>query len=286
MSEQSIAIITDSTCDIPQDMIEQYGIMVIPQVVVWGGQTYRDRIDITPEDFYQRLETDRQTPTSTQPSPADFEAIYRHAIEKGAKEIVMLTVSSAMSGTFRLAKQVGGQMDVPVQVVDSKGPTMSLGWQVLAAARARELGASVQDIVAAADKVRQRLVQIVCLDTLEFLHRGGRIGNATRFIGSLLDLKPLVQINHQTGLVEASGQARTRRKSIDVLLERFFEQLKSGKIMHVAVLHGNALKEARDIAECIREQYDPQELLVNITGPVLGINTGPRALALCGYTED
>jgi DegV family protein with EDD domain len=267
-------------------MIDQYGITVIPQVVVWGEELLRDRIDLTPEDFYQRLERDPVWPTSTLPSPFDFEKVYRNAILNGAKEIVMLTVSSAMSGTYQLAQQVGQQMEVPVHVIDSKGPTLSLGWQVLAAARIRALGGSAIKMIEAAARVRDKLVQIVCLDTLEYLHRGGRIGNATRFIGSLLDIKPLVQINHKTGLVESCGQARTRKKSIETLVSRFFEQITPEKPKRVAVLHGNALPEAQALAERIQKEYKPLELLVNITGPVLGIHTGPRALALCGYTED
>ena len=176
-------------------------------------------------------------------------------------------------------------MSVPVQVIDSKGPTMSLGWQVLAAARAREAGAAIEEMVAAADRVRQKLVQIVCLDTLEYLHRGGRIGTATKFLGGLLDLKPLVRINHETGTVEASGRARTRKKSIEALIESFFEKMDLSQPLHIAVLHGNALGEAQALAERIARDFSPVELLINITGPVLGINTGPRALALCGYTE-
>jgi DegV family protein with EDD domain len=280
------ALITDSTCDLPQAMIDQYGITVIPQVVVWGDKLYRDRVDLTPEDFYQRLEKDPIWPTTTLPSPADFEKVYRDAIADGAREIVVITVSSAMSGTFQLAEQVGHKMDIPVHVVDSKGPTMSLGWQVLAAARIRELGGTATKMIDAAAKVRDRLVQIVCLDTLEYLHRGGRIGSATRFIGSLLDIKPLVQINHKSGLVESCGQARTRKKSIDTLVSRFFEQLTPGSLKRIAVLHGNALTEAQALADRIKKYFHPVELLVNITGPVLGIHTGPRALALCGYSED
>jgi DegV family protein with EDD domain len=280
------ALITDSTCDIPQAMLDQYGITVIPQVVVWGDELLRDRVDLTPEDFYERLERDPVWPTTTLPSPADFEKAYRDAIAGGAQEIVMMTVSSAMSGTFQLAEQVGQQMEVPVHVVDSKGPTLSLGWQVLAAARMRELGGSAAKMIDAAARVRDKLVQIVCLDTLEYLHRGGRIGSATRFIGSLLDIKPLVQINHKTGLVESCGQARTRKKSIETLVSRFFEQLAPDKPKRVAVLHGNALPEAQALADRIKKEYNPLELLVNITGPVLGIHTGPRALALCGYTEE
>lgn len=282
----TIALITDSTCDLPQAMIDQYGITVIPLVVVWGNELLRDRIDLTPEAFYQRLEKDPIWPTTTLPNPADFEKVYRDAIASGAREIVIMTVSSAMSGTFQLAEQVGRQMSVPVHVVDSKGPTMSLGWQVLAAARIRELGGTATKMIDAAAKVRDKLVQIVCLDTLEYLHRGGRIGGATRFIGSLLDIKPLVQINHKTGLVKSAGQARTRKKSIDTLVSRFFEQITPGTIKRIAVLHGNALTEAQALAERIKKDFHPAELLVNITGPVLGIHTGPRALALCGYSED
>jgi|NGEPerStandDraft_6_1074524.scaffolds.fasta_scaffold02564_6 DegV family protein with EDD domain len=281
-----IALIADSTCDIPQSMINRYGISVIPLGVVWGDELLHDRVDLTPEEFYQRLESDPIWPTSTLPTPAEFEKIYRDAIEAGAQEIVVMTVSSAMSGTFQLAEQVGRNMDVPVHAVDSKGPTMSLGWQVLAAARMRELGGSAAKMIEAAAKVREKLVQIVCLDTLEYLHRGGRIGNAAHFFGSLLDIKPLVKINHKTGLVEFCGQARTRKKSIESLVSHFFEQLSPEKPKRIAVLHGGALSDAQALADRIMKEYHPLELLVNITGPVLGIHTGPRALALCGYTEE
>ncbi len=285
MVKNSIALMADSTCDIPEDLIEQYGITIIPELVIWGDKTFRDRVDITPQEFYERIEKDPVRPTTTLPSPAEFEKVYKDAISQGAREIILFTVSAAMSGTYQAAKQVGERMEVPVYVIDSKGPTMSLGWQVLAAARGREKGLNIQEMMKAADQVREKLVQIVCLNTLEYLHRGGRIGSATKFLGTLLDIKPLVQINHQTGTVEPSAQARTRKKSIEVLIERFFEQIQTEKPIHVAVLHGNAPDEAHAIAERIRKTYAPKELLINITGPVLGLNTGPRALALCGYSE-
>jgi DegV family protein with EDD domain len=285
MVKNSIAVMADSTCDIPEDLIEQYGITIIPELVIWGEETFRDRVDITPQEFYERIEKDPVRPTTTLPSPAEFEKVYKDAISQGAKEIVLFTVSAAMSGTYQAAKQVAERMEVPVHVIDSKGPTMSLGWQVLAAARGLEKGLNLQEMIKAADQVREKLVQIVCLNTLEYLHRGGRIGSATKFLGTLLDIKPLVQINHQTGIVEPCARARTRKKSIEVLIERFFEQIQTEKPMHVAVLHGNAPEEAQAIAERIKKTYAPKELLINITGPVLGINTGPRALALCGYSE-
>lgn len=285
MDDLKTAIITDSTCDIPEELIQKYGIRVLPQVIIWGEQTLRDRLDITPQAFYRRLETDPQLPTTTQPSPGDFEQIYREVIAAGAEEIVMITISSAMSGTYQLARQVGEQMPVPVHVVDAKGPTMSLGWQVLAAARARESGGKAQTLIAAANSARESMVQVVLLDSLDYLHRGGRIGSATRMLGSLLNLKPLVQINHQTGLVEPAGRARTRRRAIETLIQLFFGQFERDQPVRVAVLHGAALEEAQALAERIQREYHPVELLVNITGPVLGTNTGPQALALCGYKE-
>ncbi len=289
MFPSPIVIIADSTCDIPAELIEQYHIDVIPQIVIWDNQELRDRIDIQPDEFYRRLSTAAHLPTTSQPSVKSFSEHYQAAQAAGATAIVVLTVSSAMSGTYQTALQAAQLVEVPVHVIDAKGPTMSLGWQTLAAARAREAGADVSGISAAADHVRQTLVQFVYLDTLEYLYKGGRIGNATRFIGSLLDLKPLVEINHQTGVVEASDRVRTRRKGLEALYQRFFEKfgeaIAARRSLHIAVLHGGVPEDAAHLADRIRREYQPAELLINITGPVLGLHTGPRALALCGYAE-
>ena len=287
MIPYSTAIIADSTCDIPADLVERYHLNIIPQIIIWGDQELRDRVDIQPDEFYQRLSTSPRLPTTSQPSVKSFVEYYQAAQADGAREIIVLTVSSAMSGTYQTEQQAAQLVDIPVHVIDSKGPTMSLGWQTLAVARAREAdaGAGPAAIIAAADRVRQTVVQFVYLDTLEYLHKGGRIGNATRFIGALLDLKPLVEINHQTGLVEGADRVRTRRKGIEALYQRFFEKLDRNRPLHIAVLHGGVLDDAVALAERVRQEYQPVELLLNITGPVLGLHTGPRALALCGYME-
>jgi DegV family protein with EDD domain len=280
-----IAILTDSTCDIPKPLIDRYQIGVVPTLVIWGEETYQDRIDLTPQEFYQRLSEDTTLPTTTQPTPATFETYYRSAIENGADLIILFTVSSALSGTYNVAKQVASEIDHPIRVIDSKGPTMSLGWQVLAAARARDAGGDEEEILAAADQVRENLVQTVLLDTLEYLHKGGRIGSAAKFLGSLLNLKPLVKINHQEGEVEAAGRARTRKRGIKMLLDQFSEHLDPSQPTRIAVLHGDAEEQAREIAQRIEKEYQPEELIFNITGPVLGVNTGPGAIALCGYPD-
>jgi DegV family protein with EDD domain len=281
-----IGIITDSTADIPDNLLEQYGIIVVPQVVIWGNEQYRDRVDLQPSEFYQRLVVDSEQPHSSLPSLGDFQEAYERAVSRGAEELIVLTVSSAMSGTHELAIAAAKLLKLPATVVDSKGPTMSLGWQVLEAARARDAGSDLNDILRRVAQVRNKLAQFVGMDTLEYLQKGGRIGDAAKWAGALLNVKPLVSINHRTGLVEFAGFARTRTALVDLLYRKFFEQLSGGQNLRIAVLHGNVPEKADALAERIRTEYHPLELLINTTGPVLGINTGPGALALCGYAED
>ncbi len=281
-----IGIITDSTCDIPEELVDQHGIKIVPQYIIWGDQQYKDRLELSPLEFYQRLETDKNRPTTSQASILDFKSIYEAQNQRGLSELIVLTVSSAMSGTFQMAKEAAKLVNFPVSVVDSKGPTMSLGWQVLAAARARETGADVETILEIIEQVRKRLVQFVALDTLEYLQKGGRIGGAVKWVGGLLHVKPLISINHETGLVEPVSLARTHKSLVENMYKKFFEKLDVSKKLHIAVLHGNALDKAEELAARIQSEYNPVELIINITGPVLGINTGPGALALCGYYED
>jgi DegV family protein with EDD domain len=281
-----IAILTDSTCDIPEERVAQYGIRIVPQYIIWGEEQFLDREELSPQAFYERLETDSQKPTSSQATAADFLAAINQAVEDGADQALILTVSSAMSGTYQMAKSAAEKAEIPVSVIDSKGPTMSLGWQALAAARARDEGASMAEIIERVVKVRESLVQVVAMETLEYLAYGGRIGDAAKWVGTLMKVKPVVMINHETGRVEPAGLARTHKAMLRMLEKKFFEAVGTGKKLHIAVLHGNALEEAERLAVRIRAAYNPAELLINTTGPVLGINTGPGALALCGYAED
>jgi len=284
--QHKIALVTDSTCDIPQELREQYAIAVVPLTIIWGADQLREGVDISAEDFYRRLIADPVFPTTSQPTPKDFLSVYESARQQGAEEVVVVTISSAMSGTHESARLASTMTDIPVRLVDAKSNSMGLGWQVLAAARAREAGGDAAAMVAAAEAARSRMVYVIALDTLEYLHKGGRIGTATRFIGTLLNLKPQITVNHQTGQVEAGHRTRTRQKAVEALYEDFFAQLDVKKPMRIAVLHNAVLPEAEALAERVRQQYHPVELLIHIVAPVLGVHTGPRALALCGYTED
>lgn len=280
-----ISIITDSTCDIPEDLVEQYQIHIVPQYILWGNEQFLDRVELSPQAFYQRLQTHPQKPTSSQATSHDFLAAINKAVEKGATEVLILTVSSAMSGTYQMAVAAAEKASIPVSVIDSKGPTMTLGWQALAAARARDEGADMIEVITRVAAVRQNLVQVVAMQTMEYLERGGRIGDAAKWVGTLLKVKPVVRINHETGRVEPVGLARTHQAMLRMLHNKFFEAINTDSKLHIAVLHGDVPAEAHALADRIQAEFNPVELLVNITGPVLGINTGPGALALCGYAE-
>lgn len=285
MAQKRIAIVTDSTCDIPQSLIDQYGIIVQPHVVVWGDEQLRDRVDIQAGAFYRRLVSDPVMPTTSQATVADFAGTYRRAVEQGADEIVAVIVSGALSGAIQSAAQAKEFVDVPVHIHDSRGATMGLGWQVLAAARARDAGGSVEAMIAAAEAARKRMQLFILLDTLEYIYRGGRIGNASRLVGTMLNVKPMITLDHESGIVEPLGFAMTRRRGLDLLVQKFFSCMEPGRMVHVAVLHGDAEAEAAALEQRVREEYHPAELVTTITCPILGIHTGPRAVALCGYSE-
>lgn len=282
---QHIGVITDSTCDIPQEIIDQYGIKVVSHYILWGEREFIDRVTLQPVEFYQKLETESVKPTTSQATVQDFVKKYEEAILEGAKHLIVLTVSSAMSGAYQMALNAAKLVNIPVSVVDSKGPTMTLGWQVLETVRKRSLGLDVKAILESVDTVRRKLVQIVGMESIEFLQHGGRIGDAAKWIGTKLQIKPVVSINHESGRVEPAGLARTHNGMVDMLYKKFLEGLRGEGALHVAVLHGNAPAEAEKLAEKVQAELKPAEIMINITGPVLGINTGPRALALCGYRE-
>lgn len=283
---RTIALITDSTSDLPDDILQQYAVDVVPLMVIWGHEELRDRVDIQPLEFYKRLASDPVLPKTSQPSPAAFVQAVQRAQEQGAEEAVIFTISSGMSSTYQSAMQVKSLVDIPVHIVDSKANSMSLGWQILAAARARDAGGDAAAMIAAADKVRSTLVTLLYVDTLEYLHRGGRISGAAKWAGTLLKLKPQLYVDHTDGHIKLAARTRTRTKAIEALYRSFFEQMDLSKSLHVAVMHGNIPDEIQPLAERIRREYAPAELVVALTSPVMGIHTGPGAIALCGYTSE
>ena len=282
---QRIAIVTDSTCDIPTEWLKQYQITVIPLTVIFGEEQFLDGVQISATAFYERLLSDPLHPSTSQPSPEVFMDAFKKAAAAGAEEIVAPVISSAMSGTYASAMQAAQQMDIPVHVHDSRNNSMGLGWQVIAAARAREQGGGAEAMLAAAQQVRDGMVYYISLDTIEYLAKGGRIGGAVKFLDSLLKVKPLIYVRPDTGTVAPGIPARSRTAALKGLYREFFRHINISERLHLTVLHNNAEPEARDLEAQIRQEYAPEELFVSIVTPILGAHTGPRAVALCGYSD-
>lgn len=283
---QRIALVTDSTCDIPAEWRQKYDISVIPLTIIFGSQQYLDGVDLSAEEFYARLPKDPYHPTTSQPTPRSFLDAYQRAAAKGAGQVLVITISSAMSGTIESARRAAQEASIPVHVVDGKNNSMGLGWQVIAAARAQENGAELPEMLSAAERVRQNMVYYISLDTIEYLSKGGRISEAARFLDSILRIKPLINVRPETGTVGASMPARSRKAALEGLYKEFFKHIDASKPLHITVLHNAALEEAEELAQKVREEYNPKELFISIVSPVLGVHTGPRAVALCGYAGE
>ncbi|NTW43725.1 MAG: DegV family protein [Anaerolineaceae bacterium] len=281
-----IALITDSTSDIPEEWRTQFDITIIPLTIVWNESQFLDGIDISAEEFYQRLGKDSIHPTTSQPTPQSFSTAYQDAANKGYDEILVITISSAMSGTILSARQAAENSPIPVHIVDGKSNSMGLGWQVIAAARARDSGADLNTILSIIEKVRTSLAYYISLDTMDYLIKGGRIGDAVKFLNSVIKIRPLILVNHESGTVGASIPARSRSGAIDGLFKQFFKNINSNLPLHITVLHNAAYDEAKELADRVINTYHPKEIFISIVSPILGVHTGPRAIALCGYAGD
>jgi DegV family protein with EDD domain len=276
------AILTDSTCDIPPVLLERYHITVVPLCVIWGHEELRDGVDIDTPTFYARLAQDPCHPQTSQPTPTAFAEAVRRT---DAEEALIITLTSALSGTHEAALQARAMLDRPVHVVDSRSLSMGLGWQVLAAVRERERGGSLAAMIAAAKRVRDGSSLLLTLDTLEYLHRGGRIGTAAKLLASAVQLKPVLEVDHASGTLQVVGKIRTRRKALTKLVEETFARLDQTRPMRVAVLHGGAVEDAQALAEAVKRQIQPLELILSQITPALGVHGGPGAVGICAYND-
>jgi DegV family protein with EDD domain len=286
MPSHRLEIITDSTCDIPQDLIDNYKIHIIPIPITWGNDQLLDRIDLSPEKFYERLESDPIYPSTSLLTEFKYAETYREAKAGGAEEILMVSLTGALSNTIDNARKAASAVDIPVHVVDSGYVSMGEGFQVLKAARMRDAGEGIAVILKALTEVHRKMVLFAALDTVKYILKGGRVGNVARMIESVLDIKPLVTFDNEDGKVYPSGFARTRRKSIEQMYSKFFETLDHKRDLHICVMHGGAKEDALNLVDRIKQEFNPKEILLNFTGTALGMHTGPRALGLIGYPEE
>lgn len=285
MCAQRIAVATDSTAYLPPEVRERLRIPVIPLNLLWGEEVLKDGVDIYPTAFYQRLGSAKVMPTTSQPSAGEFVDFFRQVAEQMKTDTVVgVFISSGLSGTVASAEAAKAMLsDLRVEVVDSRSTSMGQGFQAMAAAEAAQAGASLEEVLEAAHRVRYRLQVLFVVDTLEFLHRGGRIGGAQRFLGTALKIKPLLEL--EGGKIEALEQVRTKKKALDRLLEIALERRGAAPVPRVAVVHANALEEGRELLEKAQQVLDPEESYIAEVSPVIGTHTGPGTLGVAFYTQ-
>lgn len=274
-----IALITDSTADLPPALIQERGIYVVPQNIIWGRETLKDGIDLDAERFYKRLAAESELPKTAQPTPTDYAELYqriRH--ETGVEAIVNITISAELSGTYASAEQATRMVDFPVYVVDSRNVSMGEGLIVLKAAQARDAGASAAEVTQVARDMISRSNIIFTVNTLEYLHRGGRIGNAKWLLGTALSIKPILHVKN--GRIDALESVRTRRRALNRLVEVFSEQIDPAKPLWVGVVHGDAAEEAAAIKAEIVARWKPELLIDGTVGLAVGTHAGPGVVGM------
>ena len=275
-----IAVVTDSTTYLPADLVKKHGISIAPQVLIWGEQTYKDGVDIKSEEFFTRLKTTKVMPTTSQVAVVSFQEIFQDLVNKDF-EVLALLVSSKLSGTVQSALQARdlmGSAREKVNIIDSQSVAMALGFQALAVARAIESGAGLNDAITLAEKSHEYTGVFFAVDTLEFLHRGGRIGGAQRFIGSALNLKPILAI--KDGRVEGIERIRTKGKAHDRVLELVVENIKGRTPVRLATLHANAAEDAKVLLSKAEKELKPIESVFTEVSPTVGTHAGPGTVGL------
>jgi DegV family protein with EDD domain len=283
MGNGRIAVVTDSTAYIPLEHLGDFEIPVIPLWLIWGDERFRDGVDISPSEFYERLPASRAFPTTSQPSRGEFEQFFQQTGAE-AEAVVGVFISSKLSATVTNASLAAGDMAAPeVRVVDSLSASMGLGFAALAAARAAADSKPLDEVVRAAESVRDRAHVIFVPDTLEFLHRGGRIGGAKRLLGTALNIKPLLQLHN--GAVEPLASVRTRKRALATLLQTAEERVGNGRIAEAAVIHAACAEAAAAVAENVKKRFGLESVSVADMSPVIGTHAGPGTIGLAFYTE-
>ncbi len=275
-----VAVVTDSTAYIPPDLLQRYRITVTPQILIWGEETFQDGVDIQPSEFYQRLRTAKIMPTTSQVSVVTMQNTFQRLVDEG-HEVLGIFISSKLSGTIQSAVQAReamGPAAEKVAIVDSLTTAMAMGFIALTAARAAQEGASLEECRKLAEAAREHTGVYFVVDTLEFLHRGGRIGGAQRFLGTLLNMKPVLTL--EGGRVEAVERVRTKGKAIERVLELVGEKVKGKTPVRMATLHANAAEEARQLLERATTMFQAEESIFSEVSPVIGTHAGPGTVGL------
>jgi len=280
MSVPKIAIVTDSTCDLDPEMIKEFGIEVLPLHVVYKEREYLDRVNISPDEVYDNMNI--EVPTTSLPSPSEVSNLFNRLREAKVTHVLSMHISSGLSGTYETVCQVAREYkDMVIEVLDSKALSMGLGFPVLEAARQLRNSTDFPGVINVAKIVSQHTKLYFVLSTLEYLKRGGRIGYVSGTIGELLNIKPIISVNSE-GKYITSAKVRGRDQSLKKLYDILIQSTQGGRY-NVAIVHGGAEQEARNLWQKARELPNIDDLLFNQISPVMGVHTGPGLVGIIIY---
>ena len=271
-----IRIVTDSACDLPPALAEQNDIDIVPLTIRFGAEELVDRRDLTPKEFWARVATSPVLPETAAPSPGAFETAFRRAADLGADGVVCVNLSGELSATCQSARVAAESLadTIPVRVVDSKSLTMGQGMMALAAAEAAAAGKGIDDVVGVVTDMIPRQRTYAALDTLENLKKGGRIGGAQAMLGTMLSIKPIIEV--RDGAVHPESKQRTRSKSLRYLVDKVKEH---PRIEHLAVMHGDA-PDIDEFLDMLGEVTEGVRMTVGDVGAVIGTHGGPRIVGV------
>jgi len=272
----TVRIVTDSSSDLDHDEATSLGIDVVPLSIRFGNDVFLDREELSIDEFYRRMAESDDLPQTAAPAPGAFQEVFSRRLAEGADSIVCICISRGVSATMESAELGARETDGEVRVVDSRSVTAGLGAMVIAAAKAAADGAGADEIVSLVEAMQERTHVYGAIDTLENLRKGGRIGNAQALLGSLLSIKPLIDIS--SGVVEEAGRQRTRRKSLAWLRDKVAEH--ADEIETLSVMHAQA-DDIEVLTEMLAPIVDPSSIRVGVIGPVVASHGGPGVIGLC-----
>ncbi len=278
-----VAIVTDSSTYLPKEYVDKYNIHVLPLTLIWGDEEYRDGVDISASDFYIKLAGSDTLPTTSQVTVHAFEELFKRLLAEGY-DVLALQMSSGLSATVQSAFQAKEKINSDrIVVIDTLLVSMALGFQVLEAARAAEGGASLKECVEIAKKAYDHIGVFFTVDTLEYLHKGGRIGSAKRLLATALNVKPVMEV--QEGKLELVESVISQKKAIERLIKLVEKNIGGNKKIKLSVFHAGITEIAQDLLDRVKEKFNPEESILTEVSPVIGAHTGPGTISIAYMAE-
>ena len=274
-----ISIVTDSTCDLPEELTCKYGIQVVPNLVIINGESLQDGKEITRQEFYERLPDMKPLPTTAAASSGMYNSVYQSLLKDGANRILSIHPPNSLSGILNAARIAAGNFGDRVHVFDSSQVSLGLGFQVLTAAEMFQQGTRLEPVLSFLEDLQRRIQIVAMLDTLEYVRRSGRVSWARARLGNMLHIKPFIGLKN--GVVSSLGECRTRAKGL-LRLMSFLQRV--GKLERLAILHTNAEGEACKFLNELPVKLDNEPLIVNVT-TVIGVHVGPNGLGFAAIAS-